>query len=251
MVKFSANLSLLFTERPFLERFAAAKAAGFDAVEVQFPYDCPAQEMRDELVIHGLPLIVINAPPPNYTGGARGFAAVPGLEARFQRDFARVLRYAQVLKPRHLHIMAGASDAPGARATFVENLRWACQKAPGQSLLIEPINQGDMPGYFLADYDLAEAVIAEVGAPNLGLQFDAYHAQIITGDAMAAWARHGAGARHVQVAQLPARSEPDAGIIDYPAFFAALEAAGYDGFVGAEYIPAGTTEAGLGWLART
>jgi hydroxypyruvate isomerase len=206
--------------------------------------------MRDELVLNALPLIVINAPPPNYTGGERGFAAVPGLEARFRRDFTRVLRYAQVLKPRHLHLMAGACDAPGARATFVENLRWACQQAPGQSLLIEPINQGDMPGYFLADYDLAEAVIAEVGAPNLGLQFDAYHAQIITGDAQAAWARFGAGARHVQIAQTPQRSEPDAGEIDYPAFFAALDAAGYDGFVGAEYIPAGTTEAGLGWLPR-
>lgn len=249
MLKFSANLSLLFTELPFMKRFAAARAAGFDAVEVQFPYDCPAQEMRDELVIHALPLVVINAPPPNYAGGARGFAAMPGQEARFRSDFRRVLRYAQVLKPRHLHVMAGASDAPEARATFVDNLRWACAEAPDRSLLIEPINRGDMPGYFLADYDLAQELIAEVGAPNLGLQFDLYHAQKITGDALAAWARYGALARHIQIAQTPARSEPGAGEIDYPAFFAALDAAEYTGFVGAEYLPATTTEDGLGWLA--
>ncbi|PCD77976.1 hydroxypyruvate isomerase family protein [Pseudothioclava arenosa] len=250
MLKFSANLSLLFSELPFMERFAAAKAAGFDAVEVQFPYDGPAQEMRDELVIHVLPLVVINAPPPNYTGGPRGFAAVPGQEARFRSDFRRVLRYAQVLKPLHLHVMAGASDAPEARACFIENLRWACAEAPNHSFLIEPINRGDMPGYFLADYDLAAEVIAEVGAPNLGLQFDFYHAQKITGDAQAAWARHGGATRHVQIAQTPQRSEPDAGEIDYPAVFAGLKAGGYAGYIGAEYIPAETTEAGIGWLEK-
>jgi hydroxypyruvate isomerase len=248
MPRFAANLTMLFTERPFMDRFKAAKDAGFDAVEVLFPYDCAAQEMRDQLVWNGLVFVLLNAPPPNFTGGPRGFAAEPGQEARFRKDFERVLRYAGVLKPHHIHIMAGKAEGPEARRIYVENLRWAAAQAPEQSLTIEPLNGGDVPGYFLADFDLACAVLDEVGAPNLGLQFDAYHAQVITGDAMSAWARYGRCVVHVQIGGFPGRHEPIRDEIDYPAFFARLDADGYGGYVSAEYKPRGRTEDGLGWL---
>ena len=168
MPKFAANLTFLFKELPFLERFEAAADAGFDAVEVLFPYDDAATEVVRRLNRSGLPMVLINTPPPNYTGGERGFAAVPGSEERFRRDFKRTMRYAERLKPQHVHIMAGAASGPQARETFVENLRWATSEAPSQSLTIEPINQIDMPGYYLSDFQLAATTIAAVGAPNLG-----------------------------------------------------------------------------------
>lgn len=180
MTRFCANLTMLFTELPFMERFDAARTAGFDAVEVLFPYDVAVPDMVDMLVRNDLPLALINCPPPNYTGDARGFAAVA--ESRFRQDFKREARYAKTLGAQHLHIMAGVAEGPDAKATFIENLRWAATEAPDQSLTIEPINQDDMPGYFLSDFDLAAEVIAAVDAPNLRLQFDAYHAQKITGD---------------------------------------------------------------------
>lgn len=248
MARLCANLSWLFTELPLMERFRAAKDAGFDAVEVLFPYDCPAQEMRDQLVWNDLTFVLMNCPPPNATGGPQGFAAIPGLEDRFRRDFDRTLRYAAVLKPRHIHIMAGVAEGAGAEATFTANLAWAAARAPKQGLTIEPINRGDMPGYFLADYDLAARVLAAVRAPNLGLQFDAYHAQRITGDALAAWDRFGRLARHIQIAGHPGRHEPAGGDIDWPAFFAALDRDSYAGWVSAEYRPRSATAEGLGWM---
>ncbi len=248
MPKFCANLSWLFAELPFIERFKAAKDMGFDAVEVLFPYDHPTQEIRDQLVWTGLAFILMNCPPPNATGGPQGFAATPDLEDRFRRDFDRTLRYAQVLKPRHIHIMAGAAEGPDAETCFIENLRWAAARAPNQSLTIEPINRHDMPGYFLADYDRAARILDAVAAPNLGLQFDAYHAHRITGDVMSTWTAHGHRAAHVQIAGFPGRHEPLGGEIDYPAFFTRLDADGYQGWVSAEYAPSGLTAAGLGWM---
>lgn len=246
--QFAANLSMLFREYPFLERFGAAKAAGFDAVEVLFPYDDAPRLITRQLLAHDLVLVLINCPPPNYTGGARGFAGVPELQDRFRRDFRRTLRYADQLKPRHIHIMAGAATGDQAHRAFVENLQWAAATAPHQSLLIEPINQTDMPGYFLSDFDLAADIIKQVAAPNLGLQYDAYHAQMITGDAFAVWEKHHNLVRHIQIAGVPGRHEPLAGDIDYPTFFARLDAMGYDGFVSAEYNPKTGTEAGLNWM---
>ncbi len=248
MPRFAANLSMLFKEYPFLERFEAAADAGFEGVEVLFPYDDAATEIVRRLGRAGLPLVLINTPPPNWTGGERGFAAVPGGEDRFRRDFRRTLRYAERLKPEHIHIMAGKAEGLVARDTFIRNLAWAAAEAPGQSLTIEPINPHDMPGYYLADFDLAAAILAEVNAPNLGLQFDAYHAQRITGDAAAAWAACRHLVRHVQVGGVPGRHEPVADDIDYPAFFAALDADGYEGWVSGEYNPRGRTDAGLGWM---
>jgi len=250
MPRFAANLTFLFKEFPFLERFDAAADAGFDGVEVLFPYDDAATEIARRLERSGLPLVLINTPPPNWTGGARGFAAIPGGETRFQSDFKRALRYAEVLKPQHIHIMAGKAQGPAARNTFIRNLAWAAKQAPTQSLTIEPINQTDMPGYFLNDFELASVVLAEVGAPNLGLQFDAYHAQIITGDALRAWETYRHLVRHVQVAGVPGRHEPDREDIDYPKFFRALDAAGYDGCVSGEYNPIARTTDGLGWFRK-
>ncbi|MFZ1727366.1 MAG: TIM barrel protein [Albidovulum sp.] len=248
MPRFAANLTWLFTELPFMDRFRAAKEAGFDAVEVLFPYDCPTQDMRDQLVWNDLALVLMNCPPPNATGGPQGFAAVPELRDRFRRDFDRAMRFAAVLKPKFMHIMSGPGDGAQARATFVENLIWATARAPKMRLTIEPINPDDMPGYFLNDFDLATDILDTVAAPNLGLQFDAYHARRITGDLMQAWTKYGPRAVHIQMAGHPDRHEPTVGDIDYPAFFARLDGDGYDGFVSAEYAPRNTTTAGLGWM---
>ncbi len=249
MPKFCANLTWLFTELPFIERFAAAKEAGFDAVEVLFPYDVNAQDIVNELGRYELQMVLINCPPPNYTGGDQGFAAVPGLEERFKKDFIRALRYARTLGAKHLHIMSGVAEGPEAKATFINNLRWAAGEAPQQSLTIEPINNDTMPGYFLNDFDLGREVITAIDAPNLKLQFDTYHAAKITGDVIGTWDAMRDITAHVQVAQMPDRDEPGQGDIDYPAFFAQLDAQGYRGWVAGEYKPRTTTEAGLGWIS--
>ncbi|GGO55145.1 hydroxypyruvate isomerase [Roseovarius pacificus] len=248
MPRFAANLSMLFRELPVLERPAAARDAGFAGVEILFPYDEPGHLIRQALDRAGLPLILINTPPPNWTGGDRGFAAIPGGEERFRHDFRRALRYAQVLGARHIHVMAGVAGGLEARDTFIRNLAWAAATAPEQPLTIEPINTHDMPGYFLDDFDLAAEVLDTVGAPNLALQFDAYHAHRITGDVMGTWAAHGHRAAHVQVAGYPGRHEPAGGEIDYPAFFARLDSDGYAGFVSGEYAPEGRTGDGIGWI---
>jgi hydroxypyruvate isomerase len=247
MPRFAANLTLLFPDLPFLDRFEAARAAGFEGVEIQFPYDHPAPAILARLDRTRLPLVVMNAPPPNYTGGARGFAAVPGAEDRFRHDFRRAARVAATFGALHLHVMAGVARGAAARETFLRNLAWAAAAAPALSLTIEPLNPGDLPGYFLADFDTALAVLDAVGAPNLGLQFDAYHAQAIAGDALAVWDAVAPRVRHVQVAGHPGRHEPDPDAL--AALLTRLDAAGYAGWVGAEYHPRATTTEGLGWLA--
>lgn len=249
MPKFCANLTWLFTELPFLERFGAAKEAGFDAVEVLFPYDVNAQDIVHELTRHDLQMALINCPPPNYTGGPQGFAAVPGLEERFKKDFQRALRYARTLGAHHLHIMSGEAQGAQARATFESNLRWAAAHAPTQSLTIEPINNQTKPGYFLNDFNLGRDIITTIDAPNLRLQFDAFHAARITGDVRGTWYAMADITAHVQIAQMPDRGEPDRGQIDFPAFLEDLETQGYQGWVAAEYKPRTGTAEGLGWLA--
>ena len=249
MPKYCANLTWLFTELPLLERFAAAKEAEFSAVELLSPYDVNAQDIVNLLSRYDLEMALINCPPPNYAGGQPGWAAVPGLEERFKRDFRRSARYARTLNAAHLHVLAGEAEGPEARAVFVENLRWAAAEVPKQSLTIEPLNPVDRPGYFLNDFMLASDIIAEVDAQNVRLQFDAYHAAQIHGDVLALWEKMQDITVHVQVAQLPNRTEPDQGVIDYPAFFAALDASGYEGWVSGEYRPKDVTEAGLGWMA--
>lgn len=248
MPHFAANLTKLFTEIPLEQRFAAAAEAGFTGVEILFPYDIPAATLSRKAIKAGLEIVLINTPPPNWAGGPRGFAAVPGFEERFRQDFDRALRFARSLQSRHIHIMAGTTNDRDARATFIDNLAWAAERAPHASLTIEVINRTDMPGYFLADFDLAAGIIAELGVRNLGLQFDAYHAQAITGDAIGTWREYAPVIRHIQIAGYPGRHEPVGGEIDYPAFFAELDASDYRGWVSAEYDPEHLTESGLGWL---
>ncbi|MEP5170069.1 MAG: TIM barrel protein [Shimia thalassica] len=248
MPVFAANLSMLFKEYPFLERFAAARKAGFQNVEILFPYDISARDILVAMREAKLDLALINTPPPNWTGGDRGFAAIPGGEERFRHDFKRALRYADVLGAQMIHVMSGVADGPEAQETLIENLNWATQLAPKQHLTIEPINTTDIPGYFLNCFDLAADILDAVAAPNLALQFDAYHAHMITGDVLGTWAKHGHRAGHIQIAGAPGRHEPDNGDIDYPAFFRQIEADGYQGRVSAEYHPANGTVKGLGWL---
>ncbi|KAA2315641.1 hydroxypyruvate isomerase [Pseudooceanicola sediminis] len=249
MPKFAASLTTLFTEIPMQKRVLAAAEAGFEAVEIPFPYDTPAQDIRNALGFANLPLVLINAPPPNYTGGTAGFAAIVGAQERFRHDFRRALRYAQTLKARHIHVMSGAAWGDQAFDTMVENLRWACAFAPEQSLTIEPMNATDLPGYFLCDFERGAGVIAAVGAENLGLQFDTYHAHMITGNVLESWDKYGGLAHHVQIAGPQGQHEPEQGEIDFRSFFARLDASGYDGWVGADYRPRGRTQDGLGWLA--
>ena len=202
--------------------------------------------------MNGLTMVTMNCPPPNYADpdGPRGFAAVPEEAARFRTAFRRAVRYAGALGAERVHIMAGVADGPEAEACFIDNLAWAAAEAPRQNLTIEPINRHDMPGYFLCDYDLALRVLDAVAAPNLGLQFDVYHAHRITRDVPGMWDKVRERVTHIQVGGFPGRHEPAGGDIDYPAFFARLDAEGYKGWVSGEYHPAGRTEDGLGWLTR-
>ncbi|WP_322626720.1 hydroxypyruvate isomerase family protein [Paracoccus beibuensis] len=239
---------MLFTELPMLERFTAAAEAGFQGAEILFPYDIAAPELYRAALAAGLEIVLINAPPPNWAGGPRGFAAEPGLEERFRRDFERSLRVAQALRARYIHVMAGRAEGPAALETYIANLAWACERAPHASLTIEPLNPADMPGYFLQDYDLAVEVIRRIGTPNLGLQFDTYHAQALTGDMLACWRKVAPLVRHVQVGGHPGRHEPDSGTQDHITFFRELDDIGYPGWVSAEYTPLRQTARGLQWL---
>lgn len=251
MPRFCANLSYLFTELPLLERPAAARDAGFEAVEILYPYDSNAAELGHALARAGLPLALINGPPPNYTGtgAAPGFAAIPGGQERFRYDFKRTYRYAQALGAERIHVLAGKAEGPDAGEAFVTNLAWAADAFPRAQITIEPLNSGDMPGYFLDDYSVALAVLDELDAPNVSLQFDTYHAHRITGDVPGTWeaVRHRVG--HVQIADHPGRHEPGSGEIDFERFFKDLFRDGYDGWVSCEYTPKAGTLNGLGWLA--
>ena len=249
-LNFCANLTWLFTELPMIDRFGAAKKAGFDAVEILFPHDEPISATRAAIDRAGLTLALINCPPLRETEEERGFAAVPGSENMFRRDFIRTLEVAQALGAHQIHIMSGAATGDEAKACFVENLRWAAHHASGQNLTIEPINPYDMPGYFLNDFDLGLDILKQVAAKNLKLQFDAYHAHRITGDVLGTWSKCRMKTSHVQVAGYPGRHEPFDCEIDYPAFFAQLFSDGYSGWVSGEYRPKNTTEAGLSWISE-
>lgn len=250
-LKFAANLSLLWPDLPYLDRFEAAANAGFTAVEVLFPYDIAVKETQAAMSMNGLDMILINAPPPNYTGGARGFAAQPEQKDRFRHDMTRVFRYAEALGVSFVHVMTGEGQGDAARQTLIDNLAWAAHVAPpGLTLTLEPLNPVAMPGYFMNDYGLAADVIAEVAAPNLGLQYDSYHAQMIHGDAVAVYDAYAGITRHIQIGDAPRRSGPGTGTVDFTALFSRIEASGYAGWISAEYHPDGPTDKTLDWMHR-
>jgi 2-dehydrotetronate isomerase len=259
MPRFAANLSMMFNEVPFLERFSAAAAAGFRGVEFAFPYDFPVETLEDLLKQHGLENVLFNLPPGNLAAGERGIACLPGREAEFRASVQTALAYAVRLKTPRLHVMAGvvppSLDDKGAaaaalRATFVANLKYAAAEfAPiGITLQIEAINTRDIPGYYLNTQAQAYEILKEAGAANLKMQFDCYHTQIMEGDIAMKLRKYLAHCGHVQVAGVPERHEPDTGEVNYAYLFALLDSLGYDGWVGCEYRPAGKTVDGLKWL---
>lgn len=261
MPRFAANLSMLYNDVDFLDRFAAAARDGFRAVEYLFPYAYPASDLAARLQAHGLQQVLFNAPPGDWEAGERGLACVPGREAEFRRGFAQAIAYAQALQCPRIHVMAGLvpqdADAATLRATYIANVRHAAaQAAPhGIQILLEPINGRDMPGFFLSRQDQAHALTAEIGAANVKVQMDLYHCQIVEGDLAMKIRQYLPTGKvgHLQIAGVPERHEPDVGEVNYPYLFQLLDQLGYDGWIGCEYRPArGTapraTSDGLGWL---
>jgi 2-dehydrotetronate isomerase len=253
MPRFDANLSWLFQEVPFNERFAAAANAGFGGIEILFPYDHPDAEIRSALLANGLEMVLFNAPPGNFSAGDRGLAALPGREHEFRETFGQALDYAEMLDCKRIHIMAGVtkdSDKEAAHHTFLNNLEYALSKIgnSGISILIEPINTRDFPGYYLTTIEQADAILQEISHPALRIQFDWYHAQIMGGDLTRRTERYFARIAHFQVAGVPDRAEPDSGEVNYPYLFRLVDSLGYDGWIGCEYRPKGRTKEGLAWL---
>jgi hydroxypyruvate isomerase len=254
VLRFSANLSFLFDELPFLERFGAAARAGFEAVEFAFAYDHEPEDIAGAAHAAGVEVVLINLPPGDLAAGDRGLAAVPGREKDFAEALATALRYAEALECPRLHAMAGVvpeglSDED-CEATFVANLAMAAAHAAdqGRDVMIEPINRIDMPGYALSYQDQARRVIREVGAANLKLQFDAYHCQIMEGDLARRFERHLPLIGHVQIADNPGRHEPGTGEINFTYLLRQMERLGYAGWIGCEYKPKDGTEQSLGWM---
>ncbi|MBA3595333.1 MAG: hydroxypyruvate isomerase family protein [Pseudomonadota bacterium] len=277
MPKFAANLSMMYPELPFLERFEAAAKDGFRAVEFLFPYSFDRQELAARLKGNGLQQVLFNAPPGGTDvasiaqawekAGDRGTAAVPGRESEFRAGLMLALDYADALDCPRIHLMAGlvadGQEREELRPTYVANLRWAAREAEkrGRDVLIEPINTRDVPRFFLNRQDHAHEILAEVAAPNLKVQMDLYHCQIVEGDVAMKIRKYlpTGVVGHFQIAGVPGRHEPDVGEVNYPYLFAVIdevaEASGWDGWIGCEYRPRqggqpGGTSAGLGWLPR-
>jgi hydroxypyruvate isomerase len=258
MPKFAANLTMMYTEHPFLDRFAAAAKDGFKAVEFLFPYDFETAEIKTRLADNGLTQALFNAPPGEWAAGERGIASLPGREPEFRKSIEKALEYTAVLGNKRLHVMAGLI-APEQlrekhRAVYLENLDYAAKEAlsRGITVVIEPINTRDIPGFFLNRQDDAQAVCDEIGAPNLQVQFDIYHCQIVEGDIAVKLKRDmkrpNGGIGHIQVAGVPDRHEPNLGELNYPYLFELIDSLGYDGWIGCEYRPKAGTSEGLGWI---
>jgi hydroxypyruvate isomerase len=253
MLRLAANISFLFKELPFLERFAAAAENGFKLVECHWPYDNPTEVLRDRLERHGLSLVMVNTTPGNLEAGDFGLGAVPGREADFQAALDQALHYVSALGATRIHCMAGKVPVTAtAHRTFIDNLRRGADKAAerGVTLVIEPINTRAAPGYFLTNSQQAADIIGEVGRPNVKLLFDVFHLQIMEGDITTRLERLKPLIGHVQIAAVPSRAEPDEGEINYRAVFDALERIGYDGVVGCEYLPRAGTKDGLVWREK-
>lgn len=254
MPRFAANLSMLFTELPFERRFQAAADAGFEAVEFLFPYAYAAAEIAGWRGSAAVELALFNLPPGDWDAGERGLAALPGRRREFEEAVGAALRYADILGVRRLHVMAGIAEPDSRlhREAYLASLDFAAEaaKAQGVTLLVEPINRRDMPGYFLNDFGLAVELLEELDRENVRLQFDVYHRQMLHGDVLTALEKMLPLIGHVQIASVPGRNEPGSGELDDFKVLRRLDDLGYDGFVGCEYRPMASTPAGLEWLVK-
>jgi 2-dehydrotetronate isomerase len=254
MPRFAANLSMMFTEHAFLDRFAAAADAGFDAVEYLFPYEHDPDAIAERLQRHGLTQALFNMPPGDWAAGERGFASRPERFEDVRRGVETALVYARATGVKRLHLMAGLSDSRDAAGwdSYRRAVRHAAERLgpEGIDVLLEPINGRNMPGYFLDDFNRAVALIGELGLPNVKLQFDIYHRQIMHGDVTMALRALLPVSGHVQIASVPSRHEPDGEELNYPFLFDELDRLNYAGFVGCEYNPRAGTREGLGWFAK-
>ncbi|CAI1535145.1 Hydroxypyruvate isomerase [Serratia quinivorans] len=254
MPKFAANLSMLFTELPFLERFEAAAAEGFTAVEFLFPYDYPAGLLAEKLRRHGLQQVLFNTAPGNADAGEWGLAAVPGREQAARADIDRALAYAIELNCPSVHVMAGVvppgEDWQRYRDTFIGNIRYAADSFAqhGIQVLIEALSPQVKPNYLFSSQHQAEKLVEAVDRPNVFIQFDFFHAQLVDGNISGLMAALAGRYAHIQIASVPERHEPDDGELNYPWLFAQLDRLGYTGWIGCEYKPRGNTRAGLGWI---
>jgi len=253
MPRFNANLSWLFQEVPFFDRFGAAANAGFRGIEILFPYDQPAHEIRSALQAQGQEMVLLNSPPGNFGAGDRGLAALPGREREFRDTFEQALAYAETLQCKRIHVMSGITkeaDQQEAHRTFLANLEYALGKIGNAalSILIEPINTRDIPGYFLTTVESADNILQEISHPALKIQFDWYHAQIMGGDLSHRTEKFFSKIGHFQLAGVPDRAEPDRGEVNFTHLFHLVDALHYDGWIGCEYRPRARTEEGLGWL---
>ncbi len=259
MPRFAANLSFLFDEVPFLDRFGEAAHAGFRAVEFAFGYDYQVRDIVARVKEHKLEVVLINSPPGNYDAGDRGLASLPGREHEFAASVVTALRYAQALDCPRLHVMAGvlpegadAEERTRRMRTFKRNLRFACQEAAEQkvTVLVEPINPRDIPRYLLNTQAEAHAIREELGMANLRVQMDLYHAQVVEGDLATKIRRWLPHIGHIQIAGVPDRNEPDNGEVNYSYLFKLLDELKYPGWIGCEYRPARSTVGGLDWLYK-
>ncbi|MDQ8730284.1 2-oxo-tetronate isomerase [Bradyrhizobium sp. LHD-71] len=252
MPRFAANLNWMFQEWPLLDRFEAAAQAGFNAVEILFPYEHPPDVIAERLRRNNLTPALFNMASGNTAAGDRGLAALPERFAELQQAVMTARTYARETGVRRFHLVAGKADRndPRAVAAFKKSVAFAAEilGADGIEVMLEPINPRDIPGLFLNDFDLAEQLIQELKLPNVWLQFDIYHRQIIHGDVTKALERLMPMTRHIQIASVPSRNEPDGEELNFPFLFGELDRLGYDGFVGCEYRPRGKTMDGLGWF---
>ncbi len=261
MPRFAANLTMMYTEHNFLDRFAAAAHDGFTAVEFLFPYEHPAATLAALLKEHGLRQVLFNSPPGDWKAGERGITALPGREQEFRDGFSRALEYALALQCPRIHAMAGIAPTGVVRARLLDvytvNLAWAAlqARAAGVELLIEPIAVRNVPGFFLNRQEEAHAIVAEIGAPNLKILMDLFHCQVEEGDLAIKIRKYLADPKqtrvgHFQIAGVPERHEPDTGEVNYGYLFDLIDELGYEGWIGCEYIPAAGTSAGLAWFKK-
>jgi len=261
MPRFAANLTMMYQEHKFLDRFAAAARDGFKAVEYLFPYEHPAATLAALLKEHELEQVLFNSPPGDWKAGERGIAALPGRETEFRDGFLLALEYARAMGCSRLHAMAGIPPAEADRAhvfgVYTANLAWAAEQArsAGVQLFIEPIALRNMPGFFLNRQQEAHAIVAQIGAPNLKILMDLFHCQVEEGDLAIKIRKYLADPRqtrvgHFQIAGVPERHEPDTGEVNYAYLFGVIDELGYDGWIGCEYIPAAATSDGLGWFRK-